>query len=151
MPQTPRPPVGSSRESSPRSGAPTAMPGPATTSGSPPGSRSGSGSQPLRGRPWNLDPIRAVLDGTEDPTILAGTDRKGMTAAQFAILKAATTADDLRALLALLDPPERQEASQIDRLLTLMEATAEAVVRIEQRLQRVESRLAAPSGASRER
>jgi hypothetical protein len=102
----------------------------------------------LKGRPWHLDPIRAVLDGTEDPTILAGTDRKGMTAAQFAILKAATTADDLKALLALLDPPERQEASQIDRLLTLMEATAEAVVRIEQRLQRVESRLAAPSGAS---
>lgn len=48
----------------------------------------------------------------------------------------------------LLDPPEKQEESQMDKVITLLEAISESQVRTEHRLLRLESALAAKVGIS---
>ena len=96
------------------------------------------GDPSLRGRPWSLDPIREVLAGTTDPEILRAVDRKGMSSSQFALLQTAATADDLRRLLSLLEPPDEAEPSGLDRILTLLETIAEGQIRIETRLAALE-------------
>lgn len=101
------------------------------TSPRPPSSK---GNPKLRGRPWDVDRIRQVLSGSADPTLLTGIDRKGLSAAQFALLRTAATADDLRQLLALLDPPDENEQTQLDQILGLLETIAEGQLRVEAQL-----------------
>jgi len=48
----------------------------------------------------------------------------------------------------LLDPPEAKEQTQLDQVIALLEAIAEAQLRLEARLVAIESRVAARSVAS---
>ena len=106
------------------------------------------GDPSLKGRPWSIDPIREVLNGTAEPGILRAVDRKGMTSAQYALLRTAATADELRALLSLLEPPDGAEQTGLDRILTLLETVAESQIRIEARLAALGSAIASLAAAS---
>lgn len=92
-----------------------------------------------RGRPWTVDAIAAIVDGTsaEDP---ASKDRKGLTSATAAALIAAVQSDKLLPLLDLLTPTPTENA-QMKLLLDLVEKIAESQIRIESRLAALESRL----------
>ena len=83
----------------------------------------------------------AVKDG---PSVLRETDRRGLAPVQYAAIQAATAADSLLPLLSLLEPPQERETSQLDLVVTLLEAIAESQARLERRLVEIESRLAGP-------
>jgi hypothetical protein len=94
---------------------------------------------------WTVDLVKEILAGTADPNLIREADRKGLNAVTFAALKAAAQADSLAPLLQLLDPPDREETTQLDKVVTLLEAIAESQGRLERRLARLESALAARS------
>lgn len=105
-----------------------------------------------RRRIWSDSAIAQLTEGVmEDEKIqqaLRTRDARGLDPVAFAALRTARTTQDLTALLALLDPPQAEEKGQLDQVLDLLTAIAEAVARIEQRQVALESRLAVRSAAS---
>ena len=103
-------------------------------------------------RTWSDTEISALTEGTmSDDRIretLHGTDSRGMTPTSYAVLRTARRTESLTALLTLLDPPEAREQTPIDQVLRLLEAIAEAQLRLEARMVAIESRLTARSMAS---
>ena len=101
---------------------------------------------------WTDTRIAEMTEGTmPDARIqetLRATDSRGMNPTSYAVLRTARRTESLTALLTLLDPPEAREQTQIDQVLRLLEAIAEAQLRLEARMVALESRLTARSMAS---
>ena len=87
-------------------------------------------------RPHNISLLDEILAGTVEPEeirrILNRVDRKGLTPVSYAALTAARNSEDLLALRALLDPPQKEEQSQMDLVLELLERIGASQVRAEQ-------------------
>lgn len=105
---------------------------------------------PTPARVWTIEDLREIVaqvrpnpDGD-----LRMLDRRGLGPVHFAAIQAATTADSLLPLLRLLEPPQAEETSQLDQVVTLLEMIAESQARLERRLVEIESRLVGPQHAS---
>ena len=103
-------------------------------------------------RTWSDEQIAALTEGTmPDDRIqeaMRSRDSRGLDPTTYAVLRTARRTEALTPLLALLDPPEAKEQTQLDQVIALLEAIAEAQLRLEARLVAIESRVAARSVAS---
>ncbi len=92
---------------------------------------------------WTDALIADLLAGTmTDERIremLPKRDARGMDALVFSALRAARIGQDLTALLGLLEPPSAKEKTELDVMVTLLERIAESQIRIERRLDALES------------
>ena len=94
------------------------------------------------------DLTAGTMSDTRIQELLRWADSRGMSAAIYAILRTATQTDHLIPLLALLEPPQAEEQTQLDRIVTLLEQIADSQLRLEHRILAVESALAARHGTS---
>ena len=105
-----------------------------------------------RRRVWSDEQVSALTEGVmSDDRIqeaLRFRDSRGLDPTSFAVLRTARRTESLTPLLALLDPPEAKEQTQLDQVLRLLEAIAEAQLRMEQRMVALECRLAGRFAAS---
>ena len=103
-------------------------------------------------RIWSDTQIAEMTDGVmPDAKIqeaLRSRDSRGLDPTTYAVLMTARRTEALTPLLALLDPPEAKEQTQLDQVIALLEAIAEAQLRLEARLVAIESRVAVRSMAS---
>lgn len=105
-----------------------------------------------RRRVWSDEQIAALTEGTTpDATIqdaMRTRDSRGLDPTSYAVLRTARRTEALTPLLALLDPPEKGEQTQLDQVVALLEGIAEAQLRLETRMVAIECRLAASSRVS---
>ena len=101
-------------------------------------------------RMWTVEDLRDhVAMVTADPAgMLRTLDRRGLGPIQFAALQSAIATDSLLPLLALLEPPQEKETSQLDQIIALLKQVAESQIRTERRLVELESRLAGKASPS---
>ena len=102
-------------------------------------------------RVWRITDLRGVLDGTLPPERAREADHRGLSMTTYSAMKAAVTTNALLLLLDLLDPTT-EGASQIDTVISLLQAIAASQLRIEAAssrteaaLSRVEAMLAVPA------
>jgi hypothetical protein len=96
--------------------------------------------------PWQAQDLRDIEMGTVPHETLREVDSKGMSPVTFAMIHAATAADSLLPLRALLEPPEGE--SRLQQILDLLTAVAESQIRIERRLTALESKTPRPNESS---
>ena len=95
---------------------------------------------------FSPDRLRALqanaLDPREKARMLRERDQAGLSMAQWTLAEAAASTAETAAMVRALAEPTPEETGRLDALMGLLEAIAETVQRIEQRLATLESRVA---------
>ena len=92
---------------------------------------SNSTASPNTTHPWTANTLRAIAAGTATPDVAQRTDRLGLSAPDWAALRAADAGDQL---LALLEPAEEDRTGD---LIGLVETAVEQLETLERQVGRL--------------